>query len=76
MVKTPPSNEGGAGSIPVGGAKVPHTSCPKNQNIKKKHYCNKFNKDFKKWSTSKKIFNKEKGKLRSFYNKLANSSSH
>ena len=34
------------GSIPEWGAKIPHASQPKNQNIKKK-YCNKFNKDFK-----------------------------
>ena len=33
---------------------------PKNQNIKQKQYCNKFNKDFKKWSTSKKILEKKK----------------
>ena len=43
-----PSNAGGAGSIPGRGAKIPHASQPKNQNIKQKQYCNKFNKDFKK----------------------------
>ena len=32
---------------------------PKNQKVKQKQYCNKFNKDFK-WSTSKKIFKKKK----------------
>ena len=42
VVKTSPSN-----SIPGQGAKIPHTSWPKNQNIKQKQYCNKFNKDFK-----------------------------
>ena len=51
MVKTSPSNGGGAGSIP-------HTLCPKNQNMKQKQYCNKLNKDFKKmflmWSKHKK----------------------
>ena len=48
VVKTSPSNAGGAGSIPGRGAKVPHASRPKNQNImKQKQYCNKFNKDFK-----------------------------
>ena len=47
MVKTSPSNAGGAGSIPSRGAKIPHGSGPKNQNIKQKEYCNKFNKDFK-----------------------------
>ena len=34
MVKTLPSNAGGVGSIPGQGAKVPHASRPKNQNIK------------------------------------------
>ena len=42
-----PSNAGGAGSIPGRGAKVPHASQPKNQNIKQKQYCNKFHKDLK-----------------------------
>ena len=30
------SNEEGVGSIPGGGTKIPHTSWPKNQNIKQK----------------------------------------
>ena len=47
MVKTLPSNAGGAGSIPGGGAKIPHASGPKNENIKQKQYYNKFNQDFK-----------------------------
>ena len=47
VVKTLPSDAGGAGSIPGQGAKIPHASWPKNQNIKPKQYCNKFNKDFK-----------------------------
>ena len=47
VVKTLPSNAGGAGLIPGWGAKIPHTSRPKNQKIKQKQYCNKFNKDFK-----------------------------
>ena len=47
MVKTLPSNAGAAGSIPGQGAKIPHASRPKNQNIKEKQYCNKFNKDLK-----------------------------
>ena len=33
MVKTLPSNAGGVGSIPGQGAKIPHASQPKNQNI-------------------------------------------
>ena len=47
VVKASPSNAGGKGSIPGWGAKIPHASRPKNQNIKQKQYCNKFNKDFK-----------------------------
>ena len=49
-VKTSPSNAVGAGWIPGWGAKIPHASWPKkkkNQSIKQKQYCNKFNKDFK-----------------------------
>ena len=49
MVKTSPSNARGVGFIPGQGAKIPHSSWPKNQNIKQKQYCNKCNKDFKKW---------------------------
>ena len=37
----------GAGLIPGQGTKFPHALRPKNQNIKQKQYCNKFNKDFK-----------------------------
>ena len=48
MVKTSPSNAGGASSIPGQGAEIPHASWSKNQNIKQKQYCNKFNKNFKK----------------------------
>ena len=47
VVKTLPSDARGGGSIPGGGAEIPHASRPKNQNIKQKRYCNKFNKDFK-----------------------------
>ena len=47
MVKTLPSNAEGVGLIPGQGAKIPHASQPKNQNIKQKQYCNNFNKDFK-----------------------------
>ena len=53
MVKPTPSNAGGAGLIPGREAEIPHASRPKNQNIKQKQYCNKFNKDFKKWSSLK-----------------------
>ena len=34
VVKTLPSNEGGTGLIPGWGAKIPHASGPKQQNIK------------------------------------------
>jgi len=46
VVKILPSSAEGAGSIPGQGAKIAHASGPKNQNIKQKQYCNKFNKDF------------------------------
>ena len=46
-LKTSLSIAGGAGLISGRGAKIPHASWPKNQNIKQKQYCNKFNKDFK-----------------------------
>ena len=38
VVNTQPSNARGAGSIPGQGAKIPHASQPKNQNIKQKQY--------------------------------------
>ena len=47
MVKTSPSNAWGAALIPGQRAKIPHALQPRNQNIKHKQYCNKFNKDFK-----------------------------
>ena len=47
MVKTSPASAGGAGSIPGQGVKIPQASWPKNQNIKHKQCCDKFNKDFK-----------------------------
>ena len=49
VVKTSPSNAG-VGSIPGQGAKIPYASGPKNQNTNQKQYCNKFNKDLKKYS--------------------------
>ena len=58
VVKTSPSNAGGAVSIPGPGAKIPHGSGPKNQNIKQKQYCNKFNEDFKN-GPHQKIFKKK-----------------
>ena len=46
----------GVGSIPGQRAKIPHTlwTKVKTQNIKYKQYCNKFHKDFKNGSPSKK----------------------
>ena len=51
MVKTSSSNARGVGSNSGQGAKIPHALGPKNQNIKRKLYCNKFNKDFKNTSS-------------------------
>ena len=53
-VKTLSSGAEGMGSIPGQGAKISHSSQPKNQSIKQKQCCNKFNK--KTWSTSKNLF--------------------
>ena len=47
VVKTSSFNAGDAGLIPNQGAKIPHASQSKTQNIKQKQYCNKFSKDFK-----------------------------
>ena len=58
LVKTLPSNAGGVGSIAGGGAKIPHASWPKNQNIKRKQYCTKFNKDFVNGPHQKNLKNK------------------
>ena len=58
MVKTSPSSAGGVGLIPDQGAKFPPASGPKNQNMKQRLYCNKFNKDFKNGPHQKKIFKK------------------
>ena len=60
MVKTSPSNAGGVGLIPGQGAKIPHASGPKNQNIKQKQYCNKFNKDFNNGPHQKKYLKRKK----------------
>ena len=39
------SSAGAAGSILGQGVKIPHALRPKDQNIKQKEYCNKFDKD-------------------------------
>ena len=59
MVKTSPSNAGGTGLIPGRGAKIPHASQPKNQNIKQKQYCNEFNKDFRNGPHQKSLLKKQ-----------------
>ena len=59
MVKTSLSNAGGDASIPGQGAMIPHTSWPENQKVKRKQYCNKFNKDFKNGSHQKNIKKKK-----------------
>ena len=59
VVKTLSSNAGGVGSISGQGTKIPHASQPKNQNIKQKEYCNKFNEDFKNGPHKKKSLKKK-----------------
>ena len=51
VVKTPPSNAGGTGSVPCQGAKIPHASWPKTKTLNKS---NKFNKVFLKKKKKKK----------------------
>lgn len=48
-VKIAPFDEEGAGSVPGQGVKTPRASQPKNQNMKQKLYCNKFNETYKKF---------------------------
>ena len=62
VVKTSPSNVGGAGSIPGWGVRSHMPRGLKNQNIKRKQYCNKFNKDFKNGPHQKKKRNLKKEK--------------
>ena len=45
-VETSSSAEG-VGLILDGGVKIPHASWPKDQDTKKRYYCNKFNNVFK-----------------------------
>ena len=47
VVRTPHPNAGSAGLIPDWETKIPQALGPKEQNIKQKRYCNKFNKDLK-----------------------------
>ena len=60
VVKTSPSNAGDVGSIPVQETKVPRALGPKNQNIRQKQHCNKYNEDLQKWSTLKKNLKKKR----------------
>ena len=57
VVKSPPSNAGAADLIPGwdGRARIPHALGPKNQNIKQKQYCSKFNRNFKNGPHQRKI---------------------
>ena len=72
VVETLPSNEGGLGSIPGQGAKIPQASGPKNQNVKQKQCCDKFNKDFKN-GPHQKIFKKKRKKKSSLDTALVKS---
>ena len=58
MLKTLPSIARGVSSIPGQGDKIPDDLQLKNKTRKQKQYCNKFNKKFLKWSTSKKSLEK------------------
>ena len=60
MVKTLPSNARGSGSIPGRGAKIPHPSGPKNQNIKQKQYVANSIKTLKMVHVKKKSLKKRK----------------
>ena len=60
VVKTSPSYTGGVGLIPGQAAMIPHASWPKNQNIKQKQYCNKFNKENKNGPHQKNILKKKR----------------
>ena len=58
-----PSNARGTSSIPDQGAKIPHASGPKNQNIKQKQYCNKSDKDLKKKKSMSKNETRQQNKI-------------
>ena len=62
MGKMSPSSAGGVGLIPGWGAKIhmPHGQRTKKKKKKRKHYCNRFNKDFKNGPHQKKIFKNAK----------------
>ena len=62
MVGMSSANAGGVGLILGQGAKMPHASVPKNQNIKQKQCCNKFHIRLKSSPYQKKKKNDEEGK--------------
>ena len=66
-----PSNEVGTGVIPGQEVKISHALWPKNQNIKQKQYCNKFNKHFNNGPDKKNIL-KKLTKNRSDQKKMSN----
>ena len=68
MVKTSSSKTGGADLIPGQGGKIPNASQLKNQNIKQRQYCNKFNKDFKNGVSKMNILFTFIGEIFSFQN--------
>ena len=78
VVKILPSNTSSAGSIPGWGSKIPHASWPKNQNIRWKQYCIKFNKNFKHGSYQNILKGREKKhlKLATKENQLAKAPPH
>ena len=76
MVRTSPSNAGGASSIPGWGAKIPRASWPKNQNMKQKQYCNKFNEDFKNGPHQKKSLKKKKSTVKKWVTEIEGTSSN
>ena len=53
VAETSPPKAGGAGSIPVQAAPIPHVLQPKYQSIKQKQYCHKFNKNLNNGSHKK-----------------------
>ena len=61
VVKTSPSNAGGAGSIPGWGAKIP-CLVANSQNRSNKLNCNKFNKDLKNGAHQKQNRNEKQNK--------------
>ena len=73
VVKALLSNGRCMGLIPGGGARIPHTSQPNNQNTKQKQYCTKFNRLKTKKKSGpcfKKKLNKNEEKLQNFWDQV------